>query len=54
MVKVNFYTAQTANRGFIPCIKEQMIPEFDYYYFHDNHPQAEQNKGWHYRNILHE
>ncbi len=54
MVKVNFYTAQTANRGFIPCIKEQMIPEFDYYYFHDNHPQAEQNKGWHYRNVLHE
>jgi hypothetical protein len=54
MAKIIFYTAQTGTRGFIPSIKEQKIPEFDYYFFHDNHIQAEANKGWNYRNILHE
>ena len=54
MAKIIFYTAQTGNRGFIPCIEEQKIPELDYVYFHDNPPQAEPNKGWKYRNIAHE
>tara|TARA_S200002703_G_scaffold51384_1_gene44637 strand:- start:5822 stop:6484 length:663 start_codon:yes stop_codon:yes gene_type:complete len=51
MAKIVFYSAQTGNRGFIPCIKDQMINDFDYYFIHDSHPEAEDNKGWNYINV---
>jgi hypothetical protein len=51
MAKIVFYSAQTGNRGFIPCIKDQMINDFDYYFIHDNHHEAKLDKGWNYLNI---
>tara|TARA_R100000664_G_C2735081_1_gene124697 strand:+ start:52 stop:705 length:654 start_codon:yes stop_codon:yes gene_type:complete len=52
-MKIIFYSAQTSNRGFIPSIKEQSIYEFDYWFAHDNHFEATENKGWNYINIKH-
>tara|TARA_R110002020_G_scaffold9522_2_gene37325 strand:+ start:7452 stop:8108 length:657 start_codon:yes stop_codon:yes gene_type:complete len=54
MAKIIFYSAQTGNRGFIPSIKEQKLKQFNYYFFHDSHPQAEEDKGWSYRNMYHQ
>lgn len=50
MAKIVFYSSQTGNKGFIPCIKDQMIDDFDYYFLHDNHPEAMEGKGWNYIN----
>ena len=52
-MKIIFYSAQTGNRGFISSIKEQSICEFDYWFAHDNHFEAKENKGWNYINIKH-
>ena len=52
-MKIIFYSAQTGNRGFISSIKEQSICEFDYWFAHDNHFEATENKGWNYINIKH-
>ena len=52
-MKIIFYSAQTGHRGFIPSIKEQSIYEFDYWFAHDNHFEATENKGWNYINIKH-
>tara|TARA_X000001382_G_scaffold49796_1_gene33698 strand:+ start:3092 stop:3745 length:654 start_codon:yes stop_codon:yes gene_type:complete len=54
MAKIVFYSSQTGNRGFIPCIKDQMIGDFDYYFLHDNHYEATEGKGWNYINTSNE
>lgn len=51
MAKIIFYSVQTGNRGFIPSIKEQAIPELDYWFAHENHFEAIENKGWNYIDI---
>ena len=44
MAKIIFYCVQTGKRGLMPCIKKQKINDFEYWFAHDNHPQAQQNK----------
>tara|TARA_R100001086_G_scaffold249728_3_gene190592 strand:- start:887 stop:1543 length:657 start_codon:yes stop_codon:yes gene_type:complete len=51
MAKIVFYSAQTGEHGFIPCIKDQMIDEFDYYFINDKHKDAVEGKGWKYMDI---
>ena len=51
MAKIVFYSAQTGKNGFIQSIKEQQIPEFEYWFLHDNHHEAISNKGWNYIDI---
>ena len=51
MAKIIFYCVQTGKRGLMPCIKKQKINDFEYWFAHDNHPQAKENKGWNYINI---
>lgn len=50
-MRIIFYSAQTGHKGFIPSIKEQSISEFDYWFVHDNHFEATENKGWNYIDI---
>lgn len=50
-MKIIFYSAQTGNRGSISSIKEQSIDKFEYWFAHDNHHEAIDNKGWNYINI---
>tara|TARA_Y100001972_G_C7609821_1_gene305680 strand:- start:59 stop:715 length:657 start_codon:yes stop_codon:yes gene_type:complete len=51
MAKIIFYCVQTGNKGLLPCIKKQKIKQFDFYFAHDNHPEALENKGWSYIDI---
>ena len=51
MAKIIFCSGQTGNWGFVQSIKEQQIPEFEYWFLHDNHIEATDNKGWNYINI---
>ena len=53
MAKIIFCSGQTGNWGFVQSIKEQQIPEFEYWFLHDNHIEATDNKGWNYINIKH-
>ena len=48
MAKIIFCSGQTGNWGFVQSIKEQQIPEFEYWFLHDNHVEATDNKGWNY------
>lgn len=51
MAKIIFYSVQTGNKGFVPCIKEQSIEDFEFWFAHDNHYEAMKNKGWNFINI---
>jgi len=51
MGMVIFYTCMTGNHGFIPNITNEQRKDFKYICFHENHPEAELNKGWEYVNL---
>ena len=48
---VIFYTCMTGEHGFIPDITNEKRKDFKYICFHENHPEAELDKGWDYVNL---